>query len=113
MSHSQDTQQGKTIAILSYFTFIGTLIAAFMHNDNPTKFSAFHLRQAIGIMLTNFVIALVIGWFDSWLISTSFWVFILVIWLYGFIGAVQGKYQDVPILGSYFQQWFSSLIKDN
>ena len=112
MEEQEDIKEGKTIAIISYLTFIGCIIAFFMHQDKKTRFSAFHLRQAIGIILLQFAIAMVIGWFDSLLISSAFWVFIVVLWVYGFIGAVQGTYQLVPVLGPYFQKWFSGIVKD-
>ena len=111
MENIDDINQGKTVAIVSYFTFIGAIIAYFMHQDKMTKFGAFHLRQSIGLVLLHFSLALVIGWFDSWLISSAFWVCIVVLWVYGFIGAVQGKFQEVPILGAHFQNWFSGIVK--
>lgn len=110
MDEQPDITNGKTVAIVSYLTFIGCIIAYFMHQDSKTRFGAFHLRQAMGIILLQFSIAMVIGWFDSWLISSAFWVFIIVLWVYGFIGAIQGSYQIVPFVGTYFQKWFAGIV---
>lgn len=113
MENLDHTSKGKTVAIVSYLTLVGALIALFMHQDNKTKFGAFHLRQAIGLIILQFAMAMVIGWFDSFMISSAFWVFIVVLWVYGSIGAIQGKYQEIPILGPLFQEWFSGIVKDN
>lgn len=113
MNTQENIIPGKTIAVVSYLTFIGALIALFMHKDSPTKFGGFHLRQAIGIHLLQLSLAFVIGWFDSLLIFSAFWVFIVVLWAFGFIGAAQGKYQEIPVLGPLFQKWFSIIVPTN
>ncbi len=32
-----------------------------------------------------------------------------VIWLIGFIGAVQGSKKPIPVIGDYFQDWFKGI----
>jgi len=38
--------EGKTIAIISYLTLIGLLIAFIMNNDKKNEFAKFHIGQS-------------------------------------------------------------------
>lgn len=88
-------------------TLIGTVIALFMNMEPKNLFASFHIRQALGIHLVFWLLGYFIGNFDSWLISISFWIFVFVLWLYGFLGALQEKPNQVPFLGAFFQKWFT------
>lgn len=103
------TNQGKTAAIIAYLTIIGTIIAYFINNDSKNPFASFHIRQALGIHITFYLLGLIVSWFDSWLISMPFYIFIVVLWGYGMINAIKGERNEVPILGRHFQTWFSSI----
>jgi len=102
-------EEGRTPAIISYITIIGTIIAFFMNNDKKNEFTSFHIRQALGLWLTFFALGYVVGIFDNWFITLAFWLFFGVLFIYGFINAVAGKLQEVPILGAFYQKIFSSL----
>ena len=102
-------EQGKTLAVVAYITLIGTLIAFFMNRDNRNPFVSFHVRQALGLWLSQMILGYFIGAFDSWMISVSFWIFIFVLIGYGISGAVSGKYTEVPLLGSFFQKLFATI----
>ena len=102
-------QDGKTLAVISYITLFGTLIAFFMNRDQRNPFVSFHIRQALGLWLLQLLLGYFISAFDSWMISVSFWVFILVLIVYGISGAMSGKYNEVPMLGPFFQKLFSSI----
>ena len=93
-------KSGKTAAVVAYLTIIGTIIAYFINNDSKNPFASFHIRQALGIHITFYMLGLVISWFDSWLISGAFYLFIIVLWGYGFITAIQGEMKEVPLVGS-------------
>jgi hypothetical protein len=43
------------------------------------------------------------------MISWAFYIFIIVLWGYGFITALQGEQKEVPLLGDKFQKWFSTV----
>lgn len=101
-------QEGKKIATISYITIIGTIIAFTMNSENKNEFAAFHIRQALGIFLTFFAFGYIIGYFNSWMITSAFWVFIFVLWLYGFLGALEGKKKLVPIVGPLYQKLFKA-----
>jgi uncharacterized membrane protein len=102
-------EEGKNTAIVSYITLIGALIAIFMNNEKKNSFAAFHIRQALGIFLLFFMLGYFIGFFDSWMITSSFWVFFFILWLYGFLGALSGKMWVIPVLGDFFQKIFKKV----
>ena len=105
-----DLEKGKNTAIVSYFTIIGSIVAIFMNQDeNKSEFASFHIRQAIGIFLTFFLLGYPIGYFDSWMITSSFWVFIFILWIYGFLGVLSGEKRMVPLVGEFYQKMFKSL----
>ncbi|WP_321538344.1 hypothetical protein [Flavobacterium piscinae] len=76
---------------MAYLTIIGAVIAIFMNNENKSAFASFHIRQALGIFLTFFLLGYPIGYFDSWMISSAFYVFFFILWIYGFLGALNGE----------------------
>jgi len=100
-------KQGKTSAIVAYITIVGTIIAFFMNQDDKNAFASFHVRQALGINISFYVLAVLVSMFDSWLISSSFYIFIFILWIFGFITAIQEEQKIVPIIGPYFQAWFT------
>lgn len=106
---NSNIKDGKTTAIVAYLSF-GVIIAIFMNQDSKNKFAAFHIRQALGIDLGFILIGTLVGGFDSWFITIPFWMFFFIFWFFGFLGAIQGKFNLVPVVGEYFQKWFQTLI---
>lgn len=104
-----EAEQGKAAAIVAYITIIGTIIAYFMNNDNKNPFASFHIRQALGVHLTFYLLGVLVSAFDSWMISSAFYIFILILWGFGLVAAIQGERNLVPVLGEYFQKWFSTI----
>jgi uncharacterized membrane protein len=105
-----DIEKGKNTAIISYLTIIGSIIAIFMNQEeNRTNFASFHTRQALGIFLTFFLLGYPIGYFDNWMVTSSFWVFIFILWLYGFVTCLSGEMKMIPFLGEFFQKSFKNL----
>lgn len=104
---SDYAKQGKTAAIVAYITIIGTIIAYFMNNESKNKFANFHIKQALGINIGFYLLGALVSVFDSWAISTAFYIFILVLWVFGLITALREEQKTVPILGPYFQDWFN------
>jgi uncharacterized membrane protein len=102
-------EQNKNAAIVAYLTIIGAVIAIFMNNENKSAFASFHIRQALGIFLTFFALGYPIGYFDSWMISSAFYIFFFILWIYGFLGALNGEEKKVPLVGDFYQNLFKSL----
>lgn len=103
------TDNGKTVAIISYLTLIGWIIALIMHNNNKTDLGAFHLRQMLGIMLVGLALSVISNVLGISILSWIIQIAMLALWLLGFIGAVQGEKKLVPVLGQQFQDWFKGI----
>jgi uncharacterized membrane protein len=102
-------EAGKTAAITSYILGIGVFIAMSMNSEDKNTFSSFHIRQGLGITLTFISLGLIISNFDSLLISAPMWIFVSVLWSYGIFSAIKGETKPMPLLGTYFQKWFSNI----
>lgn len=100
--------EGKTLGLVAYLTLFGTLIAYFMNQDKRNPFTAFHIRQALGLGFLYVIIGFFISYFDSWMITYSFWIFFSVLFFYGLFGAITGKLNKIPLLGDFFQKVFKS-----
>lgn len=100
-------KDGKTVALIAYLTMIGALIAISMNSDPKNEFARFHTRQAFGLHLAFLGFALFLSnWYNEYA-WYGLYVFYVVLWFYGFLGALNNKKQEVPILGAYFQKWFT------
>ncbi|WP_103068058.1 DUF4870 domain-containing protein [Aquimarina sediminis] len=103
---SDYAKQGKTAAIVAYITIIGTIIAFFMNQENKNQFASFHIRQGLGINISFYLLGALASIFDSWGVSSAFYIFIFVLWIFGLITALKEEQKPVPLLGPYFQEWF-------
>jgi uncharacterized membrane protein len=102
-------EAGKIAAITSYILGIGVFIAMSMNSEDKNTFASFHIRQGLGITLTFISLGLIISNFDSLLISAPMWIFVSVLWSYGIFSAIKGETKPMPLLGAYFQKWFSNI----
>jgi len=104
----------KVVAILSYITIIGWIIALVLNQDSKNKsdLGTFHLRQTFGLFVSGiavFIAAEIISeipliGFLGWLISVLAGLFFFVLWLIGLIYAAQGEKKPMPVLGEYFNE---------
>lgn len=100
----------KDAALVAYLTILGTVIAIFMNNEEKkTEFASFHVRQALGIFLSFFLLGYFVGYADSWTVSSAFYLFYFILWIYGFSGALSGQKRLIPVVGVFFQTTFKSL----
>lgn len=106
---NQTVNDGKTMAIISYITVIGTIIAFIMNTSKKNSFASFHIRQMIGIfllsMVNKYLIYDLLGATAGWIVG----VLVFVLWLIGIIGAVKGEEKLVPVIGEHFQNWFNGI----
>jgi len=100
---AEKKDQSKLVAILSYITLIGWIIALILNMQKKTELGSFHIRQALIIMLANIVLwwIPVIGWLLQ--------IVVLIFWIMGLVYAIQGQKKEIPLIGSYAQQWFKGL----
>lgn len=102
-----DTVPGKTTAIVAYLTILGAIIALFMNMEPKHSFARFHTRQAFGLHLMFHGFAIFSSvWFNQYALYGLYLCYI-VLWVYGFLGALSNKEQLVPAIGPYFQKWFT------
>ncbi|PCH52164.1 MAG: hypothetical protein COC22_04505 [Flavobacteriaceae bacterium] len=106
---NQTVHEGKTIAIISYITFIGTIIAFIMNQSKQNYFASFHIRQAIGLGLLSFTVSLLKNYLNLGLAGSILGFAVLGLWLFGLIGAIQGEEKKIPLLGDQFQEWFKNI----
>ncbi|MEO8934778.1 MAG: hypothetical protein ABI295_10770 [Xanthomarina sp.] len=101
-------QEGKTLAIVSYLTFIGLIIAIIMNLEKKNPFIYFHVRQMLGLIIMLLFSNLVEEYVHS-LLGTSLWIITFVAWLFGIFYASKGEAKPIPVLGEKFQEWFKNI----
>lgn len=113
METSNTVEEGKTIAIISYITFIGLIIAIVMNNDKKNDFARYHIRQSLGIIVLYLVVWILFYILTTLvyipLLSTIIYVGLLVLWVLGVLAAAQGEEKPVPLVGEKFQEWFKNV----
>ncbi len=90
----------KIVAIMSYLTIVGWLIAALVYGKNKSAFARFHLRQSLGLIVTAALLSFIplVGWLLN--------IGVLVVWLTALYQTFFGQQYLVPIIGEYFQEHF-------
>ncbi len=119
------TTEDKTVAIVSYLTLIGFIVAIVLHSSKKTKLGAYHLRQVLGFMLTGiagwigvaivmFILAVVLSFVKFLLVILvpliwlAFVGSMIVLWVMGLIAAVNGQMKPMPYVGPMYQKWFGT-----
>ena len=79
--NNQTIQEGKTIAIISHITIVGTIAALIMQYGRKNSFAAFHIRQMIGLgiigLLNQYYITDLLGKNTGVLIALMLFIFSL------------------------------------
>jgi uncharacterized membrane protein len=110
------TTEDKTVAIVSYLTLIGFIVAIVMHSSKKTKLGAFHLRQMLGLFLTGLAVGFsqiillfipILGWLAIFVL----WCSMLALWVMGLIAAVNGQMKPMPVVGPLYQKWFGTTFE--
>jgi hypothetical protein len=121
------SDEDKTVAILAYITLIGFIIAIVQHSSNKTKLGAYHLRQAVGFMITGIAMSIILVLIALpmlsmrtsvadyalfiYLISFVIWIGLLVCLIISIINAASGRLKPAPIFGRLFEKWLINLFK--
>jgi uncharacterized membrane protein len=93
----------KVVAIFSYVTLVGWIVAIVLHNNNRSELGAYHLRQSLGLMLTMAVL-----WFIpviGWILNIVLFIFMII----GLIYASQEEQKPVPVVGEFYQNLFKGI----
>jgi hypothetical protein len=121
------SDEDKTVAILAYITLIGFIIAIVQHSSNKTKLGAYHLRQAVGFMITGIAMSIILVLIALpmlsmrtsvadyamfiYLLSFVIWIGLFVCLIISIINAASGRLKPAPIFGRLFEKWLINLFK--
>ena len=113
---SNEVQQGKTFAILSYaLSLIGLpffLVPLIMRNN---EFSLYHAKQCLMIWLGGVAVSIVGSILSviciGVIILIAGMIFLLVLDIMGLINAVKGLQKPLPVIGQWGEDWFKGLQK--
>lgn len=103
-----EIKEGKTLAIVCYFTFIGLIISIIMNLEKRNPFIYFHARQMLGLIIMLLVSNVSEKYINSFL-GTAFWIITFACWLYGLVTASRGESKPIPVIGDLFQDWFRKI----
>ncbi|MBS1524689.1 MAG: hypothetical protein JST19_03505 [Bacteroidetes bacterium] len=121
---STTTDNGKNVAIVSYLSIIGWLIAYFaMHNDKKTELGSYHLRQTLlfyifsfgvyivwSVIVTALIFSLSLGLASiALLLNWIIYIGLFVLWIIGFIAAINGEKKPIPLIGDKAQTMFKGI----
>ncbi len=103
-------EEAKKIAIISYITIIGLVIAFVMNNDKKLDFANYHIRQSIGLCVTGLALG-VIGIIPilGWIINMLGIFVLLYMWIMALMNAINEKEKPAPILGNKYETWFKGI----
>lgn len=109
-SSSSSGLSPKWIAVISYLTLVGWVVALVSNSKDKNTFAGFHIRQSLGILglfvVANIVLVIPIL---GWVVSVAAWLLAIVLWFIGFVDAFGERTNPVPVLGEKFQEWFASV----
>jgi uncharacterized membrane protein len=112
---------GKIAGIVSYFSIVGWLIAYFaLYQNNRTSLASYQLRQTLLFHIISMALRFGLGliltaiWFSTGIFSVYSLMRILylglfIIWIIGLIGAINGEKKEIPLIGEWAQNVFSSI----
>lgn len=96
--HETSFDKNKALAVLSYMTIVGWLIALIFHGQDRNPYVRFHLRQSLGLFVTAMLLTFVplMGWLIVLLLVLA--------WCYGVYSAITGHKLPVPVVGNFYQR---------
>lgn len=98
-------EEGKKIAIISYITIIGLIIAFVMNNEKKHAFASYHIKQSFGLTITSLALWIVgIIPILGWIISILGTFAIIYMWIMGLMNAINEKEKPVPFLGKKYEK---------
>lgn len=108
--NTASVEEGKGLAIVAYITIIGLIVALILNQEKKNPFTAFHVRQSLGIALLGVAISVVnVIPFLGLIISMFAFIVLFIMWLIGLLAALSGGTKPVFLLGKQFQEWFASI----
>jgi uncharacterized membrane protein len=115
-SNTPVVQEDKTVAILSYCTLVGYIIAIVMHGNNKTRLGTYHLRQATGLVcfgvgywIINIILMMIpfLGFIFA-ILSPFVGLGMLILVIMGLVNAANGVEKPVPLIGQLSEKMFAN-----
>lgn len=100
---AKQDDQSQLVAILSYITIVGWVVALVLHLNNKTSLGGYHVRQT----LLLYIIGVVLSFIP--ILNIFLWVVLFVFWIFGLVYAVQKQEKPMPLIGDLAQKWFKDL----
>lgn len=102
----------KVLAIISYITIIGWLIAFFSRDKSQNNNLAnYHLKQSLGLVIVSIIVNILLTIVVSIVPSLGFLLFFgyvfLIFMVLGIINANNEKRKPLPVIGTVFENKFS------
>jgi len=97
-NHAEQYKMAILVAVISYLTVIGWIVAMIIYDKHQSSLASFHLRQSLGLIITGAILSLIplVGWGLN--------LIIILAWAVGLYAAIQGKEYKVPLLGNFYQK---------
>ena len=94
----------KIVAVLSYFTIFGWVIAIILYGFHKSTFARFHLRQSLGLVITAAILSFIplIGWLIN--------IGVMFAWFLAIYYAVTGQKRAVPFMGDFYQRQLDFIV---
>lgn len=103
-------EEAKRIAIISYITIIGLVIAFVMNNEKKQDFASYHIRQSIGLCATGLALGIIgIVPILGWIINIIGIFVLLFMWIMTLVNAINGREKPAPLLGKHYETWFGGI----
>lgn len=109
------TKDGKLAAVIAHLTFLGPVIAWFINQEEKDPFGSFYIKQSFGIFCLFLLISAIFPIVpDSMFVPTlvGFYLFLFILWIYSFLGALSNEYKLLPVIGAFIQKVFTSKNKN-
>lgn len=107
---SGSKSKNTTMAALAYVLFFIPLFT----DAKKDPFVKFHVKQSLVLLIVSigwslssrfFAYLPVIGWIVGGLVGTVISILLLILWVKGLINALNGKQEELPVIGKYASQF--------
>lgn len=101
----------KTLALVSYITLIGWLVAFFSSKDNRDPLVKYHLKQSFGLCIVGIIFNVVFSVLIRIIpvLSYLFLIIALILFVFliiGILNANKGENKPLPVIGKMFEDKF-------
>ena len=107
---SGSTSKNTTMAALAYVLFFIPLLT----DAKKDPFVKFHVKQSLVLLIVSIGWSLssrflsylpVLGWIVGGLVGTVISILLLILWIKGLMNALNGKQEELPVIGKYASQF--------